>query len=560
MSVWLSKVSYQISSHNLRPASSLAAGLAGVADAFVALAAVILVGGESFTAAIRMGVRWHNGTAGKEYVSEVRCGTVNDSSGPDFFDAGYANHGLALAPDGDGGAVFFAGGELKIEKDFGADELRFFSPLGNFTTPLSTLVGSHLTNKKLEPKVLQTGIAAFAVPGTYPHQFTAQWTNFYGAEDGVTYRGAPLSQNQPGIWATPAWTGSIFVSNEATRTHVQNWGNDEIDLASNLSDTAQYTLYIRTWNGGDVIQEIERDLDAKTVVAHGVLFVASIKRDDPGALLLSRSYDNGATFDTLNIHTDSRDFKTSPNVEWDGRQLVALWHDGQDVVMSNSADFGANWSDPLLVLPGLNAVTPGNLRPSILFLPAHGLCLHFYWTGSDLELIRWSILGAEYLDVDDTGIFPVPDPILIFAGAPDLRYDTGLATDGTPRVAWSAASVNLQYKSDDWGKTWDNEISGATTESHTRRCTDFGYGLTYHLFWDSTGGLLARPSEDAGVTFLLDPPSLTDPGRPQLSTAAVEQTADIDVLADSSVVVAYFNPADDAIISRRSLNQGRSFV
>jgi hypothetical protein len=442
------------------------------------------------------------------------------------------------------GDPYRAGGTLAISKDFAAGTVTFDTPLGSYVHSLAAV--GDLNDDAVKPEQLQQTTHEAAPDTALVH--VVRYTNFWGSQNGARYRGAPLSAAQPGSWVVPAWS---VISLLGADPHAQNHANDELVQGpkTGISDDG---VRLRDWNGGDTVSLLDRDLDALVIPEHGLLFAALVKRDDPGTLLLKRSGDNGRTFETFTIQSEPATYKTSPNLGWDGTRLIALWHDGLDVVRSVSLDFGNSWSATADVLPSITPAAPDNLRPTLLYLPAHGLSYLFFRRAGNLRVQRWSILGVENID-------GVGASIQIATGAPDDRFDVGLHTDGTLRVRFNGATTS-QFRSEDWGVTWtaDFENSGAV-QKHGRRTVDFRYGLTYHLWWDPVLGNKAAASSDSGLTFFADPPSVIDPGVVDsflalALTQMAEQGADIEVLTGGPVVVVYYNGVTDAIEALRSDN------
>jgi hypothetical protein len=543
--VYRAEVYYQIADGTVPPAASYGA-FVDAPELAVTLVARDQTGGNTAWFSIVLGQRWN--ATGPQYLgfAECRFGTAYATDDKSF-------GGTLLTTLSGTAADFLVGGTLVIEKDEAADQVRFTTPVGNYTNALSTLTmqnanamyGEDLyTHETVNQSLAGTTVVIDAF-------FRAFWT----AKNGIHERGASLAAVQPGVWTDATWA-YVAGENIAPKTQTQQTNEDEIRLAWNDTLGIGRTRVNRHWTGGNTIALFERELDMEKAPEHGIIFRAFAYSATPDILRLQKSFDsaNAAAVPTWSesvirsgatLIPGQPEVVHSPNIAWFGGKLYAVWGDGENIVQTRSFDLGETWEQLLSII--LKSGSDRAEWPRFIVSREHGLAFYFYRRSAsgNLLLRRSGDFGLTFTEVA---------PLVVFAGIDDEPFDAFITADGFLRVRFHAGGFLNSYYSADLGVDWTAYEINAADQPRLRSVYDPSSAFTYHVYRDGAGpSLLAYASPDAGV--------LPTPGFPYgiVVTPADMQTADIEILPDGGNIVSYFSSLE-ALLSSRSHSFAQSWT
>lgn len=340
--------------------------------------------------------------------------------------------------DGNNGAAITSGFTMAIEKDEALDELRFVTPLGTVTKSLSTFSALDGTPLRMD------GMAHQFVRPNGGGDGSAQWDwfDFYSKIDGTNFRGAALSDTAPGSWS--GWTDVTFgspigaIANSANSQEPTRYRTKFTYIGADGARSGGSRQW-RTWTGGDSVDTGPggEALDAARAPEHGAIWAAYVYPSTRDVLNDRRSFDHGGSWTEGEIYNAGGTTNSSPNIVWNSGKLVAVWHNGTDILQSVSRDMGTVWGTPVtLSLMGTN--------PRMI-VRADGLAFYFYIEGSDLKLARSADFGASFLD---------SPAILVAAGVSAQTVAAQFGSDGSIVVGWIAGGAWTQVRSKDLGLTF----------------------------------------------------------------------------------------------------------
>lgn len=536
-SVWKVEVFYQISGDAL-PAAAGYGSIAAAPSLGAVLVARDATGANSRWWAIVMSLEW---VVTPAYVTraELRFGANYTSDSADFTNNGTLLTTIDLA---DGGAAFLSGGTISMEKDQTADELRFVTPAGSWTESLSAhsmqnanaMYGNRLEFWQ-EPA---GGIASLTN--------VAHWSSFYTTQDTTRVRGAAMSDNLPGVW-DGSWT-YLVLENIANKTHTQDLTEDLIELAwATPMTTLGRTRVERTWNGGNVVYQVVRELDMTQAPEHGAIFRVFAYSATPDFLRCQRSFDDGLTWTEFIVHSGlvfgAPAVVYTPCIEWYGGKLIVVWDAGGVIVQQISRNFGVDWTDPIAIRTTSGGVKPR--LPGFFVHPDHGLSFFFYvdQISQKLFLKRSGDFGVTFLDAGDG--------ILIYTGSALTYVDAWVAANGIVRVRFQDASGGQTgYWSHSLGSNWELDVNwtrGSAGDNRYHTVSDRRLGLTHHSYFGPPDVVYGYASADAGT---LATPTFVEG---VVDILAAEHTPAIAMTADGGTVVSYFL-APEVLSNKKSRN------
>lgn len=392
--------------------------------------------------AIEARMAWNSYDPGGGFVEEYRAqfhfyfAVPGDDPGNGSLVAGTSS---LLEANGNNGAAYMNGGTIAIEKDEAADELRFICPLGTVTKTLtsfgaldaSALKGHAMSHQFVRPEVDADGSEK------------AGWHSFFSYKNGMPFRGAAMSSAAPGVWS--GWSnttfgfpaGALMVTDdaqEATRYRTKFSYTHATD-----SPRARGSREWRVWIGGDTVDGAAiQETDMTRAAEHGVIWADYVFGDSMDTLRYRRTFDKGESYETGTIYTQSGTLNNTPNIEWAGGRLFAVWHDGADILQAHSLDMGTTWSSPVTL-----SIT--GTHPRHLIDRQGGLGFYFYIDGGDLKLKRSGDFGQTFLDAT---------PISVAAGVGEQTVAAEFGPDGSLLVGWISGMDWEQVRSTDLGRTW----------------------------------------------------------------------------------------------------------
>jgi hypothetical protein len=358
----------------------------------------------------------------------------------------------------DGGASFFAGGTIALEKDFDNNLLNFVTPAGTIVVPLDTVPGvGFTTNKPLSKNSLQSGLfhSGARYNDTLTWSETTNWRDFWIKSGGVKVTGSPMTAADPGSW-DPAVTNNriiLFPLGYPETIYGQTTDLPGIYTQNTLTFQSEF-LYIPNptsfYYGGQ--QDYRRwkfpthpgapGAVAVTLREHGPIFASYISSGGSSldTVSLRRTFDNSVTWVTADIAISGSGTNDSPNLAWNGQRLDAVWHNSvSGILQSSSTDLGATWSNPL-------SISITGTSPKFLVDSNHGIQYYFYQDASfNLQLVRSADYGSTFID---------STPLLVASAIGAQTVAGEFASDGSLLVGYTISGVWTQVRSRDGGLSW----------------------------------------------------------------------------------------------------------
>lgn len=481
----------------------------------------------TYTYTIIVNALHHSFGAGptKEYRTSVTCSVTQ----------GLTVHFTQtdVAANGNAASEYQAGGVLSIEKDGIADEIRFTTPLGTVTAVPSSWGGND--NVKMSPGILGIGLA-LRVAVLSNHQNTVRWNNFWGAQNGVRYRGAAMSADQPGTFT--AWARTVPVGGapphdtsfvqEETAFKSEQSANTTTAYANNLEQ------YESQWNAGDTIPlMIQPAIELARSDEHGLIWAAFTRSAYRDTIFWRRSADGGATWTDGEIdHTDGQVVR-NPNLFWFGGDLVAVWTDGSAIFQSRSRSLGEHWTTET---GPLFASLADNPRLRVVCDRHHGIVYYFVRDSAGvLTVFRSYDLGLTF----DAGV-------TVHASIDDAILDCTITQDSRLHARFQVAGGYETWTSSSFGEYWDAEATAVGLGTNPRSTEDQRSGWTFHVNWSSINTSLFGYGDPE---FGLRAANFATPAGPGLS----EQIADVEVRPDGVPLIAYWAPSE-VFTTRRSFD------
>lgn len=383
-----------------------------------------------------------------------------DTWAPIFNDvAGVATPVILDSGFGTNGAAYLAGGTLEIEKDEAANAMRFITPLGTMTVPLSYTGGTlGVTNfDELNANGLYfTG---------HGHQFwrpsastatRASTAKFYDAinrkNGGITDQ-VDISAADPGAW----YPTDLQVNAAGHPTGFTGGGSPYPMNTDDAQEASRYRMKV-SWQTADNTPQIRSTVtreirivsrlgtgqnfrDLTHAAEHGPLWATYVLPADISKIKLRETYDNFHTSVVTDAYNNALSANECPNITWFRDRLWLVWYDGTVIKQSFSQDLGTNWSAPMdLTLAGTN--------PRHLVDTQSGTSYYFYIDAAQsLVLKRSGDFGKSFWDMS----------------AITVKTNVGLQTiaaeftsSGEVVVGWIDALSGdwIQFRSQDRGMTW----------------------------------------------------------------------------------------------------------
>ena len=462
-----------------------------------------------------------------------------------FAASDFANSGTVLNTQdvADDAEALYDGGRLTIEKDQDGDAIRFTWPGGSYQTTLSSLSMQNANGMYSEVLEAHQRYRTTAVPAL---DNTYHWKAFWTEKNAVRVRGAALSSVQPGSWAAVNWTAQDN-SAGVTAVHTQAAQEDQLRLHSAVDTTLARAYYRRNWNGGNTIPKFARELDMTEAPEHGIVWRVFSLSATPETLYWERTHDHGQTWTRGVVHEGQTTADNpeptvyTPNIAWYNGVLLAVWHDGQDVVQRVSYDMGEHWEALTLILAGVTGLT--QVVPRVVVHPDHGLTYYFYVVSEtgQLEVGRSGDFGANVTVIAVTpGVFTT-------------WLDAWIEADGFIRAAFEQVTGSAAFASADIGERWDADVEFPTGTRRQRSRYDRKLGLSYHTYWESAGSrVLAYASPNHGA---LSTPTLA---ATQVAAGLPEQTPAVAVLNNGGAMVSYVD-TDENLLEKTTVDFGVSW-
>lgn len=398
--------------------------------------------------------RWWNG------ITSITTNS-NPESWPHVFDPdpmfpGSYIANFIVAPDGDNGALFFNGGAFAIEKDEAMNQMRFITPGGNFTFPLSDP-----TNTMTNFDALDAGGLLFRGHGHHMHipfgdvanptkEATAKWYNARELTDGVQQFIIAMDTADPGTWGVDHTSMEIEDTFDAAQVGgcgvgVTLCNMDNQQLATRYQMRFTHVIADDTPSPRSVCNVFYRyrnfsatggSLDSCLIEDHGPIALAYVDPSNAENLLYKIATGDVSAIFSGTIYTAGGVTNSSPSIIWTRDRLRVYWYNGTNILSSYSFDFGTTWSTPVaLSITGTN--------PRVLVDPNHGLAYFFYHDGANVKVVGSGDYGAH-----------VGTPVTVVAAVDAQTVAAALATDGRIVVVYVSAGTILEKKSQDLGQTW----------------------------------------------------------------------------------------------------------
>lgn len=394
---------------------------------------------------------------------------------------------------------------VALQKDTDADTISWVTPAGTQTRPLSGFVND---DSILRPSCHGAGIGIVGLETT-DHGSTAEFRGFFGYRDAEKFIGAELSSGDPGTWgATSQYTGpssGVFIPfTETQEVDHYRW------LYTHDAPTVDHTQtrHMRCWAGGDnITEDVGFHIDAVVHPMTGTLLVAFTDPDAPEILEVLRSEDGGSTFETIMVDDNSGTLVSDPCIFVTPDNFAYVFYNNGirgRVYYARSGTDGKTW-DTAGGTNYYNVIDAFLGTPTVLVhhkfrvFPNDGAVYGFWYSESTGLLVgqRYPVVGES----PSPGFFSV---------------DSGLAPDEMeyPDLWFLARNeIFLRYKkgtderiqsSKNWGAAWDLVEDARPTEVRQSSVSDYGSGLTFHLYQlDAPGNALyCSASEDGGDTFV----------------------------------------------------------
>jgi hypothetical protein len=296
------------------------------------------------------------------------------------------------------------------------------------------------------------------------------------------------------------------------------------------------------------------DASARIAVSGSNVYVAW--EDDEGKVLVRRSTDNGNTWKTIDILSNTTFFSYDPNIAAVGSNVYVTWTEEHketaDTIFRRSTDNGATWKSRI----NLSNTTSGN-GSSTPQIAASGSNVYVAWAnagaGPEFWLTRSTDNGATWK--------PLVDITESDASQTELHLT---ALGANVYVIWIQASPDngafeiMFRRSTDNGATWKPVINLSNNPGHSNSPEITTSGSNVYVVWvqvsaDSTKiDIQLRRSTDNGATWK----SIT-----KISSNAGTSIAPHVAAKGSTVYVVWQDdtPGNYDILSRRSTNNGATW-
>ncbi len=401
--------------------------------------------------AIRISRRIHSYGGGPtiEYQMYEEHGFANTSGDPgaSFVAVGGGTYQTA---DGTNGTTFLSGGTISIEKDETGSQYIWHGILGTTTQAFGGgVIAGELAPDKLRAQNsnidnLSNPLNPFSPIVSSGTSLSIPFSNFYGSQNATQIKGATLGSTDRGSWLGGSvgyvpWivsiTGSATLPNADTGSEVVAG----IDTTSNAPDfAAEYrawdqSVYLPGMDPGN-----EAKLDSIHTDEHAIHWLAYVLTGSTDTLSWKRSHDKFVSSSSGTLYSFSGSRNNSPNIAWAFGKLVAIWHDGTNILISFSTDLAETWSAAVaLSITGTN--------PRLIMNPKTGFAWLFYIDAGKLYVQRSGNFFAEVVD---------GSPILVVDPIEKQSITAQLALDDSLVINYVASGSVTQARSTDLGRTW----------------------------------------------------------------------------------------------------------
>lgn len=358
-----------------------------------------------------------------------------------------------VAADGGNGATFFSGGTLAIEKDEAANEIRFISPGGTLTMPLvdATNTQNNFDARDAGGLLFRGHGHHMHIPfgDVVANEATVKWHNARELKDGVQQFIIAMDTADPGTWGVDHTSQEIdsFYAGQAggcgsgvllcERSNVQQATRYQMQFTHVVADDTPTSrsvcnVFYRYRN----FSAAGGSLDSCLIEDHGPIALAYVDPSNAENLLYKIATGDVSAIFSGTIYTAGSVTNSSPSIIWTRDRLRVYWYNGTNLLHSYSFDFGTTWSTPVaLSITGTN--------PRVLVDPNHGLAWFFYHDGANIKVVGSGDYGAH-----------VGTPVTVVAAVDAQTVAAALATDGRLVVVYVSAGTILEKKSQDLGQSW----------------------------------------------------------------------------------------------------------
>lgn len=425
-----------------------------------------------------------------------------------------------IAADGDNGALFFNGGTLAIEKDEAMNELRFITPGGTLTFPLSdpTNTQTNFNAQDASPLLFRGHGHHMHIPSglAVTQEATVKWHNWQELTDGGSTTLVAMSTGDPGDWRPeitvteidsfygPIVGGcgvGVLLCNMDNAQEATRYRTKFTHVLADDTPTTRTVCNVWFRYRDLTIHHAPLALDVARCPISGLLYTLRIEDHDHTTVKFAVTGDGGHTFTESDIVTTLGADYAWPTLDVDPKgMLVAAWENTLDPTQQywlTSENQGQTWSS-----------VHTRTYPSPAIHQSVGRLRYHPFTGA---------LSTLFRDVDDPAfkaiVFDLVSDTGFSAAAPWATPATvrALSTDVWPALThgdrgeviahWSEGT-HLFARSDDYGVNWTVTDLGPGAAMfqlalwHDRAAT-FHYVLQQDMMM---GDLVCYASDNRGVS------------------------------------------------------------
>lgn len=538
MSLWKAELSFDAPTVSFDPSllnnNAINTFVAGVA---LGVQIVTAIGPDEFYAiTIQLRVFTTDSGATHEYQTRVLLDDIGVGDINPVRDALTGNLDTLIAPSGENGARFLAGGKMSIEIDDVGHTLTYqfdgFSAASLSFASVGLSPGDdHCYADKIGVDVAQP------FDTTKDSSYDFAFHSFFGSKDATHIQGAMLGTIHPGSWLTAgihSGADSPWAIGTAGFPHTNGITPSRLTVHAAYTYPADFPggAFFDEWRtrSGNSLSDVDVLIDLHCSSA-GWMNYARVTKQDPDKITVGRSEDKGHTWTEILLTPGVGMSCTSPSLsELPDGSLSLMFHDGIDVQWWKSTDGGRSFTALSIFaapFPWVQITYPKHLiHPSgiVFFSYNQGgnwwINLYDYAFGASSPL-----RSTELVSGAGTGVYPA----MMFAPRGDVI------------LAYAESDTKTIESTEDLGSSWSARFHLGVLERQVAHIWRAASGQFWHLYQSSTDTSLQVFRSEDGY-------DRATPGDNLVIAGTTIQFPDIDVLPDGSIFVLFqvYNAGTDS--------------